>query len=224
MTDDRRPDGRDALVAGDVAGALGPYEIARLATLLADPATWIEPPTEFEDVVVAAVAHAHLAPGEGAHRSWWRRGRIRTDHRPRRRVVTGAVAAAAAIGIAIGSVALTGGDPHADFAARLTATALAPGARASADISHRAGGFRVRLECHDLPRLRAGEYYQGWLKDTAGNVVSIGSFSASGGGYVTLWSGVSPHDFSTMTVTIETTDGNPAPSSLRVLTGVVRAD
>jgi hypothetical protein len=50
--------------------------------------------------------------------------------------------------------------------------------------------------------------------------VPIGSFSSSDG-KVTLWSGVSPREFNTMSVTIEATDGNPDSSGKRVLVGAV---
>jgi hypothetical protein len=50
--------------------------------------------------------------------------------------------------------------------------------------------------------------------------VPIGSFSSSDG-HVTLWSGVSPVDYPTLTVTIEESDGNQASSGHRVLSGDV---
>jgi hypothetical protein len=38
---------------------------------------------------------------------------------------------------------------------------------------------------------------------------------------VTLWAGVSPVDFPTLTVTIEAADGNQASSGRRVLLGTI---
>ena len=49
----------------------------------------------------------------------------------------------------------------------------------------------------------------------------IGTFSSSDG-RVTLWSGVSPKEFPTITVTIEAADGDQGSSGRRVLTGDVR--
>jgi len=43
------------------------------------------------------------------------------------------------------------------------------------------------------------------------------------GARVTLWAGVSPKDFRTLTVTRETADGNQTSSSQRVLVGTVDA-
>ena len=77
------------------------------------------------------------------------------------------------------------------------------------------------LDAAGLPKLPAGEYYQAWLKNAAGTLVPIGTFSSSDG-KVTLWSGVSPKEFSTISVTIEAADGDQGSSGRRVLTGDVR--
>ena len=64
------------------------------------------------------------------------------------------------------------------------------------------------------PALRSGEYYQAWLKNSAGALVPIGTFSSSDG-RVTLWSVVSPKDFPTITVTMEATDNDQISSGRR---------
>ena len=56
------------------------------------------------------------------------------------------------------------------------------------------------------------------MKNETGTLVPIGSFSSSDG-HVTLWSGVSPDDFRTLTVTIESADNDQASSGRRVLLG-----
>jgi hypothetical protein len=133
-----------------------------------------------------------------------------------------AVAAAASIAILVGGVVVATSNPaDPDFRSRLTATALAPGARASADITRNAAGFRVTLDGHGLGRLHDGAYYQAWLKNAHGRLVSIGTFSSSDGGIV-LWSGVSPKEYRGISVTIEPDDDNPASSGRRVLVGAVR--
>ena len=50
-------------------------------------------------------------------------------------------------------------------------------------------------------------------------LVSIGTFNE--GADVVLWAGVPPSEFSTMTVTAEVADGDPASSGIRVLVGTV---
>jgi hypothetical protein len=138
----------------------------------------------------------------------------------RRFAVPAAVASVAAtIAIIVGAVALTNGG-GADYTANLAGSALAPGARASAAVVHNNAGFRIVLDAHGLARLPAGEYYQGWLKNDAGTLVPIGTFSSSDG-KVTLWSGVSPKDFPKLTVTIEATDNDQTSSGRIVLSGEV---
>ena len=225
MSDDPTNEEREALIAGDRMDALEPDEAAELpllADLLADPSTWAEPSADLEDMVVGAVSAAEpdtTTVGDAD------RTRCAPAPAPRRRgrVATWAAAVAAAvIVIAVVSVLTTSGGTGPDYEAELAATALAPGAHASADISRTDAGFRVTLDARGLPQLQAGEYYQAWLKNAADTLVPIGSFSSSDD-TVTLWSGVSPKDFPTITVTIESTDGDQASSGRRVLVGRARA-
>ena len=221
MNERRTNEEREALLAGDRAGALEPEEAAELALLadvLADPSLWTEPSAALEDAVVHAVVNAEptaipkpvTAVGRAERPRHWRRFAL------------SAGGIAATIAIVFGAVMATEGGAGTDFTARLSATALAPGSRASAGITHNGAGFRVTLNAHGLPVLPAGRYYQAWLKNAAGTLVPIGTFSSSDG-RITLWSGVSPKDFPTLTVTIEATDNNQASSGLRVLVGVVHS-
>src|SRR3954447_8685027 len=145
-------DEREALIAGDRAGALDPDEAADvglLAELLADPSTWAEPDAGLEDLVVRAVAGADadtdanaadptLAPVTRLTPS--------QSHRPerrRRRIMWSALAAAAAIAIVVGAVSVIRSGSNPDFSAQLSATDVAPGAHASADITHNDAGFHI---------------------------------------------------------------------------------
>ena len=49
--------------------------------------------------------------------------------------------------------------------------------------------------------------------------IPIGTFSEGNGDWVTLWSGASPVDYPTLSVTIEAPDGNQESSGQRVLVG-----
>jgi hypothetical protein len=229
MTDRLTSEAREALIARDVRGPVTPgvaADIAVLSRLLADPSTWAEPSAGLEDAVVRAVtdtAPVAVAPVTSV------RAAVaplpRTGARRHRRRVPAAVAAAVAASVIIALVAgIVVGHREVDpnFKADLTATALAPGARASAEMYHNEAGFRVSLEAHGLPDLPPGEYYQAWLRNAQGIIVPIGTFSSSDG-QVTLWSGVSPNDFPTLTVTIEATDNDQAPSGRRVLAGNTHA-
>ncbi|HEY5090702.1 MAG TPA: anti-sigma factor, partial [Polyangia bacterium] len=192
----------------------------------ADPSTWAEPSAGLEDAVVRAVTDAApvaVAPVRSVRAA--AAPLPPTGARRHRRRVPSAVAAAVAASVLIALVAgIVVGHREVDpnFKADLTATALAPGARASAEMYHTEAGFRVSLEAHGLPDLPPGEYCQAWLRSAQGSLVPIGTFRSSDG-HVTLWSGVSPNDFPTSTVTIEATDKDQAPSGRRVLTGDTHA-
>jgi len=212
---------RLALVAGDRAGSLDPEEaaeVALLVDLLGDPSTWAAPSPDLEDAVVRAVSSATPARETSASPS---AGRARRDAKThRRRVLVSALSAAAAIAIGAGAVLLSGPGATSDLYAQLRAPAAASGARASAHITRTNAGFRVVLNAHGLPVLHNGEYYQAWLKSSAGTLVPIGTFSSSDG-RITLWSGVSPRQFRTISVTIERADNVQSTSGRRVLVGEV---
>jgi hypothetical protein len=209
---------REELIVGDRAG-LDPAEAADLtllAELLGDPSTWVEPPVALEDAVVLAVVAAEP-------------GAARVDHRPRhaavarqRRLIFSVAAAVAVVVVAAGAlVAFAGrGGSGPDFEGELAAAAEAPGASATVDVTQNDSGFRITLDAEGLPDLLAGEFYQGWLKNSVGTLVPIGTFS-SGDDRVTLWSGVSPEDFPILTVTIETADNDQNSSGRLVLAGEV---
>jgi hypothetical protein len=223
MSDQLSNEEREAMIAGDRAGALDAdeaAEVAFLAALLADPSTWVEPGADLEDAVVRAVddaeplGDASVTPIAPAAR--------RRSSSPRRRLVWSVVAAAAAVAIALGVFGVVHGRTSTDFESRLSATGLAPGASGTVDITHNRAGFRVVLDAHGLPPLRPGEFYQAWLKNSAGALVPIGSFSSSDA-RVTLWSGVDPAEYSGISVTIEAADNDQGSSGRRVLVGTLRA-
>ena len=226
MSDELTRREREALIAGDRAGALEPNEAAELALfadLLADPSTWAEPNPALEEAVVRAVVEADADVELVAFAKEPPPAPVtpRREHASRRRRISySALAAAAAILIVLGTVAVVRGGTDRDFSAQLSAGPLAPGAHGSAAIARNDAGFRVTLDAQGLPPLKAGEFFQAWLKNDAGTLVPIGTFSSSDA-RVTLWSGVSPSDFPTLTVTIESTDNDQGSSGRRVLVGPV---
>jgi Anti-sigma-K factor rskA, C-terminal len=207
MTDRTPKEERQEPIATARVGALEPKEAAELALLadvLADSSTWAEPGPGLENAVVTSIA---AIARRNARRRW-------------RRILPSALAAAALIAIVVATVLITRGGSSPDYEAQLGATRLAPGAHATAAITRNAAGFRITLDADGLPALRAGEYYQAWLKNPADVLVPIGTFSSSDG-LVTLWSSVSPEQFPTITVTIEATDNEQGSSGRRVLIGDV---
>jgi len=208
MSDLTPHEDRESMILDGYEGPLGPDEVADaelLASILADSSSWAEPRDDLEDDIVSALEHE--APA-----------RARTPWFSRRLFMVST--AAAAIVLLIAAVVVIRKDPSNDFDAKLTATELAPTAHGKSEIAHNNAGFRIEMYAHDLPVLHAGEYYQAWLKNAAGVAVPIGTFSSSDD-HVTLWSGVSPEVFPTMTVSIESTDNNQGPSGRVVLVGNV---
>lgn len=231
MSDDDRID----YLAGGPAGALDPAERADLddlRALLADPSLWAEPGPGLEDTVTAAVVRAaagaapgSAAPGRAAPAEVTRPGRggrprnatALGSRRPRIAWLAGLAAAAAAAVIAV--VVTVGGGSHAtQFQAALSGTPLAPGASAQVTLTQTQSGWRITLQGHGLPRLDNGYYYEAWLKNPAGILVPIGTFNQPDN--VTLWAGVPPTQYPTITVTRQRANGNPKSSGLRVLVGV----
>ena len=93
------------------------------------------------------------------------------------------------------------------------------GQSGSAKLTKTASGWRVDLKAGDLPRLENGRFYEAWLRNSAGVLVPVGTFNE--GKEVTLWAGVSPKDFQTLTITRERADGDQASSGQKVLVGTI---
>jgi anti-sigma factor RsiW len=152
------------------------------------------------------------------------RARVEAEHRaPHRpafpRLVLGGAAAALAVGVGIAFLVVRSGTPAERFQAALAGTSLATAATGRATLTKTPSGWRVELRATGLPRLDNGRFYEAWLKDAAGVLVPIGTFND--GRRVTLWAGVSPKQFGTLTVTRERADGSQASSGEKVLVGAV---
>ena len=80
-------------------------------------------------------------------------------------------------------------------------------------------GGRIQRDATGLPRLDGDRFYQAWLRNAAGALVPVGTFNE--GVDVTLWSGVSPKTFTTLSVTRERNDGDQSSSGQKVLVGTV---
>ena len=139
----------------------------------------------------------------------------------RRLVVVGAAATAALV-VAIG-LAVFRSSPSAErFQAALGPTGLAPAATGEATLTKTSSGWRIELDATGLPRLERGRFYEAWLRNRAGVLVPVGTFNH--GRRVTLWAGVSPKEFPTLTVTRERADGSQASSGEKVLVGTAEGD
>jgi hypothetical protein len=126
-----------------------------------------------------------------------------------------------AVAIVVASGVFGSGASANQFHAALTATRLAPDAGGDATLTKTTSGWRIELDATGLARLDGGRFYEAWLKNADGVLVPLGTFNE--GKKLTLWAGVSPLDFRTLTVTRERADGNQASSGEKVLVGTVDA-
>jgi hypothetical protein len=152
------------------------------------------------------------------------RARIEAQRRARRpplqrRLVLIGAAAAAVLAVAIGLTVSRSGTSGQRFHAALAATTLAPGATGEATLTKTSSGWRVELDASGLPRLEDGRFYEAWLRSPAGALVPVGTFNQAR--EVTLWAGVSPKEFTTLTVTRERADRDQASSGEQVLVGTI---
>ena len=145
---------------------------------------------------------------------------LRRGRPPRRLVLVGtATTAALVVAVAVAVSELGSGTSAESFHAALASTNLSPGAKGEATLTKTPSGWRIELDATGLPRLDAGRFYEAWLRDAAGVLVPVGTFNE--GRKVTLWAGVSPTDFTTLTVTRERADGDQTSSGEKVLVGRV---
>lgn len=176
--------------------------LAPIAPLLRDEATWVEPPADLFERIVADTRTTSTTPVATV-----------TPLAPRRRSLAAVVAAiAAASAIMFGAGFLVGiardDDPPASAEDELVAqlalvgTEAAPTAHAVVDVFDRGAGYAFILRTEGLDPAPDGEYYEGWLSSTVGGDVSIGTFHMRGGdGTVVLWSGVDVADYPLLFVT-----------------------
>ncbi|MGZ4701139.1 MAG: anti-sigma factor [Ilumatobacteraceae bacterium] len=198
-------------------------EFDELRDLLDNPALWADPPADLESRVVAAIAAERDArPSSLDSTSRPVPAALRVPPRRRsRRLLVAAVGLAAAIAIAVGvavSIAgRSGGGEH--FAFALSSPTGVGTVEGHVKFTRTTSGWRIQLDAAGLPRLDNGRFYEAWMRNDAGTLVPIGTFNESRN--VVLWSGVSPRDYPTLTVTEEKADGNQATSGQRVLTGML---
>jgi anti-sigma factor RsiW len=152
------------------------------------------------------------------------RVRIDTQRRARRapvsrRLVLVGAAAAAVLVVAVGLAVFGSSSSSARFHAALAPTSVVSGAKGEATLTKTSSGWRIKLDATGLPRLQGGRFYEAWLRNRADVLVPIGTFNE--GRNVTLWAGVSPQAFTTLTVTRERADGNQASSGEKVLVGTI---
>jgi len=206
-----------------------------VALVLGQRETWAEPPPEMEaavraallreranagatsvDVSGIALERTDVSGGSGAARPPDDEMSAARDRRGRLLLVAAALMGVAAVGTAV-VISQTGQD---STVVALTPTELAPDASGTAELSERPSGFSIELDIDALPPAAEGSYYQAWLKNADGELVTIGTFHArDGSDDVILWSGVDPADYPTLTVTLQREGEGAQSSGQVVLTG-----
>jgi hypothetical protein len=213
------PDGELAELAALADGSLAPQRRAELDTRVAASSELAEWLGEQQRAVALAQSATNGVEAPAALRADIEaQRRARRARRPRHLVLVG-VAATAVLAVAVGVAVVRSGTSGERFHAALAATDLVPGARGAATLSKTSSGWRVELNATGLPHLAGGRFYEAWLRNSAGVLVPIGTFNE--GRKVTLWAGVTPKSFTTLTVTRERVDGDQASSGEKVLTGTV---
>ncbi|MEV6282773.1 anti-sigma factor [Kribbella sp. NPDC051770] len=199
------------------ASSLG-GDARELESLLLLPQMWAEVPAELKDRCLAVSRVAESEPASVVPFRVSRSLRQRAT-RPRRRLAVLAAAAAAVIAAATGLV-ITAGQPETQTFA-LSGTALATGAKGTAELRETPSGFEITLRTSGLEGAAPGTYYEAWVKGEKG-LVPIGTFHLRGGpDRVVLWSGVDMVAYPTMTVTVQPEGGGAASSGRVVLSGAV---
>ena len=135
----------------------------------------------------------------------------------RRGLILAGVVVPAVLAVAIGLRVAGSGTSAQRFHAALAPTQLVPGAAGEVTLTKTASGWRIELDSTGLPRRQGALFYEAWLRSPAGVLVPIGTFNE--GRKVTLWAGVSPKDYPSLTVTREQADGDQASSGEKVLVG-----
>ncbi len=219
----RREDETDGQEIADLAAlADGSLEPERRAALEAR----VDASAELADLLAEqqrAIALTQNAATEVEAPSGLRR-RVEAQRRTRPvwapgRLVPVAAAAAAVVAVAIGLTVMRSGTSGEQLHAALAPTDLAPRASGEATLTKTSSGWRIELDAAGLPRLENGRFYEAWLRNEDGVLVPIGTFNE--GRKVTLWAGVSPKTFRTLSVTREQADGDQTSSGDRVLVGTV---
>jgi anti-sigma factor RsiW len=219
--DEERGDQELAELAALADGSLAPERRIALEARVAESAELADRLAEQQRAVALARAAATEVDAPPALRARIdaKRG-ARRAHGTRRIVAIGAVATVAVAAV-VGLSVFRSGSSSLRFKAALAATELAPGAKGQATLTKTSSGWRVELDACGLPRLDGGRFYEAWLRNRAGVLVPVGTFNE---GYrVTLWAGVPPTAFTTLTVTREQADGNQGSSGEKVLVGTVSA-
>jgi hypothetical protein len=202
-------------------GSLAPARRAALeARAAADPELADRLAEQRRAVALARGAAAEVEAPPALRERIERRQPARRQPLRRGLILAGAVVPVV-LALVIGLRVIDSGSSGASFRAALAPTDVVPGAGGEATFTKTDSGWRIELDATGLPRRQGALFYEAWLRNAAGVLVPIGTFNE--GEKVTLWAGVSPKDYPTLTVTRERADGDQASSGEKVLVGAARS-
>ncbi|MEJ7561133.1 MAG: anti-sigma factor [Ilumatobacteraceae bacterium] len=207
--------------------APAPDELAAMEVLarrLRDPALWSSPAPGLGTSIAGAIDEQRTRDDVAAELERLDRQSQRARAARRRRLRPLLAAAAAVIVVTAGVVAvgqLRGGDePPGARGLDIDGTELAPEASATATVNTGGNGVAILLDIEGLEPAPEGSFYQGWVRNAEGDLVTIGTFHMrEGDGRVTLWSGVDVADYPTLTVTLQEEGARADSSGQTVLRG-----
>lgn len=176
--------------------------------VLANQATWAEPPPQVADGVLAALAEegGRVVAGPEERTARWPM------------VLAGAGGLVAIAALVLGTVNVVQGESENVVA--MSGTELETSALGEAAFGPNEAGWWIRLDVTGLPPAPEGSYYEGWVWSDDGEGVSIGTFHLRGEDMpIVLWSGVPLAEYPSIWVTLESEDEGPEASDLIVMTG-----
>lgn len=147
--------------------------------------------------------------------------------RRRRGLNPGWLAAAAVVGIVVGSVAtvtLTGGSSSSQLVASASLEPVADSPyRGTAALEQQGGESVLRVSVPDLPAVEDG-YYEVWMATAdAATMVAVGTLSPGEDAVLTLPAGMQTADFPLVDVSVEHYDGDAGHSAVSVVRGLLPA-
>ena len=201
-------DARSALLGGEAVAQFDAHlagctdcravlpELERLRRSLADPALWEESSRTADDLVAAIGHRRHLQSMPGRRRRW-----------------PIGVAPVHVFAVGVSALAIVRHHP-ADWTVPLVGAESALGATGSVAGWNVDGGNRLVLETSGLAAAPPGEVYELWFM-SGDEAFSAGTFTDPG--KVQLMVGVARREYPNVLVTLESADGDPAPSATWVL-------
>jgi anti-sigma-K factor RskA len=177
----------------------------------------LEAPPPLESRALEPQAPAEAAPSAGRPR---RRAPLHRARSPRRAPVFAAAAAlAAAAVIAVVLLRDPGNDPIPAPPPTTLALRPLPGVPGRAQLTLNGAGTQAELRGAGLRPSGAHDYYEAWLADDRGRMVSMGTFRVAPDGRVDVHMevAVDVSRYALVDVSLEPDDGNPAHSDRSVL-------